>query len=112
MDPSVEKGAGYGEHLNVAKLYELPKPYRVGPVKVPSIYHPRVQLLVLSMAIFSTVGMYTVLVNIGGAGQATAELSDKANIALYTVFLVFCLVAPGCLTYFGMRKCLVFGIFG
>ena len=50
-----------------------------------------------------TVGMFNVITFIGGAGQQTAWLADTANIALYTVFSVFCFVAPACLNYFGLR---------
>ena len=56
--------------------------------------------------------MYNVITFIGGAGQQTAWLSDIANIALYTVFTVFCLIAPACLNFFGLRTTLCFGGFG
>lgn len=59
-----------------------------------------------------TVGMYNVITFIGGAGQQTAWLSDVANIALYCVFTVFCLIAPACLNYFGLQWTLCFGGFG
>ncbi|KKY25268.1 hypothetical protein UCRPC4_g01907 [Phaeomoniella chlamydospora] len=58
------------------------------------------------------IGMYNVITFIGGAGQQTAYLSDVANIALYTVFTVFCLIAPACLNFFGLRATLCFGGFG
>ena len=66
----------------------------------------------LGCVLFLTVGMYNVITFLGGAGQETAYLSDVANIALYTVFTVFCLVSPACLNYFGLRSTLCFGGFG
>lgn len=74
--------------------------------------HPRVQACMLGMVLFLTVGMYNVITFLGGAGQQTAYLSDVANIALYTVFAVFCLIAPAFLNYFGLRITLCFGGFG
>ena len=74
--------------------------------------HPRVQACMLGCVLFLTVGMYNVITFLGGAGQQTAYLSDVANIALYTVFTVSCLVAPACLNYFGLRATLCFGGFG
>lgn len=56
--------------------------------------------------------MYSVITFLGGAGQETDYLSDVANIALYAVFTVFCLIAPACLNYFGLRVTLCFGGFG
>lgn len=56
-----------------------------------------------------TVGMYGVIMSLGGAGQETAYLADVSNIALCAVFTVFCLVAPACLNYFGLRPMLCFG---
>ena len=56
--------------------------------------------------------MYNVITFIGGAGQQTAWLSDVANIALYAVFTTFCLIAPACLNFFGLRATLCFGGFG
>jgi len=66
----------------------------------------------LGFILFMTVGMYTVIIVLGGAGQQTAYLSDVSNIALYTVFAVFCLIAPACLNYFGLRPTLFFGGIG
>lgn len=66
----------------------------------------------LGSVLFMTVGMYNVVTFLGGAGQQTAWLSDIANIALYTVFTVFCLIAPACLNFFGLRATLCFGGFG
>ena len=70
----------------------------------------------LGCVLFLTVGMYNGMYNVitflGGARQQTAYLSDVANIALYTVFTVACLVAPACLSYFGLRGTLCFGGFG
>ena len=74
--------------------------------------HPRVQACMLGCVLFLTVGMYNVITQLGGAGQQNAFLSDVSNIALYVVFLVFCLVAPASLNYFGLRACLCFGGFG
>jgi hypothetical protein len=66
----------------------------------------------LGFILFMTVGMYNVLTFLGGAGQQTAYLSDISNIALYTVFSVFCLIAPACINYFGLRPTLCFGGLG
>lgn len=66
----------------------------------------------LGFVLFMTVGMYNVITFIGGAGQQSAWLSDIANIALYVVFTVFCLIAPACLNFFGLRITLCFGSFG
>lgn len=66
----------------------------------------------LGFVLFMTVGMYNVITFIGGAGQQTAWLASMANIALYTVFVAFCFVAPACLNFFGLRPVLCFGGFG
>ncbi|EXJ90279.1 hypothetical protein A1O1_03378 [Capronia coronata CBS 617.96] len=92
--------------------YQLPKSYHVLGVTVWAYSHPRVQAVMLGCVLFMTVGMYNVITFIGGAGQQTAWLSDIANIALYVVFTVFCLVAPACLNFFGLRATLCFGGFG
>lgn len=66
----------------------------------------------LGSVLFMTVGMFNVITFIGGAGQQSAWLSDTSNIALYTVFSVFCFVAPACLNYFGLRATLCAGGIG
>lgn len=66
----------------------------------------------LGFVLFMTVGMFNVITFIGGAGQQSAWLSDIANIALYTVFSVFCFTAPACLNYFGLRITLCAGGIG
>lgn len=63
----------------------------------------------LGFVLFMTVGMYNVIIYLGGAGQQTAYLSDVSNIALYVVFTCFCLIAPACLNFFGLRPTLCFG---
>ena len=70
---------------------------------ITTMVTPRLQAALLGMCLFSTVGMYNVLLSIGGSGQATATLSDGSNIALYAVFLVLCIAAPGRLSYFGVE---------
>lgn len=91
---------------------QLPKPYNIWGLKIWAYSHPRVQACMLGSVLFMTVGMYNVVTFLGGAGQQTAWLSDMANIALYTVFTAFCLVAPACLNFFGLRATLCFGGFG
>jgi hypothetical protein len=81
-------------------------------MEIRAYSHPRVQACMLGCVLFLTVGMYNVITFLGGAGQQTAYLSDVANIALYTVFTLACLVAPACLNYFGLRGTLCFGGFG
>lgn len=66
----------------------------------------------LGSVLFMTVGMFNVITFIGGAGQQSAWLSDNSNIALYTVFSVFCFVAPAFLNFFGLRITLCAGGFG
>ena len=56
--------------------------------------------------------MYSVVTNLGGAGQKTAYLSDVSNLTLYAVFAFFCLIAPACLNYFALRISLCFGGIG
>ncbi|KAI1771448.1 MFS general substrate transporter [Hypoxylon cercidicola] len=98
--------------LDVAKAYELPKPYKILGLNVWAYSHPRVQAIMLGSVLFMTVGMYNVVTFIGGAGQQTAWLSDMSNIALYTVFSAFCFVAPAFLNYFGLRITLCVGGIG
>jgi hypothetical protein len=81
-------------------------------MEIKAYSHPRVQACMLGCVLFLTVGMYNVITFLGGAGQQTAYLPDVANIALYTVFTVACLVAPACLSYFGLRGTLCFSGFG
>ena len=66
----------------------------------------------LGCVLFLTVGTYNVITFLGGAGQQTAWLSDWANIVLYTVFSVFCFVAPATLNYLGLRLTLFIGGIG
>lgn len=68
--------------------------------------------MMLGSVLFMTVGMFNVITFIGGAGQQSAWLSDISNIALYTVFSVFCFVAPAFLNFFGLRITLCAGGFG
>jgi MFS family permease len=91
---------------------EVPQTYKVLGLNVYPYSHPRVQAVMLGCVLFLTVGMYNVITFLGGAGQQTAYLSAVANISLYTVFTVFCLVSPACLNYFGLRATLCFGGFG
>ncbi|EXJ82918.1 hypothetical protein A1O3_06734 [Capronia epimyces CBS 606.96] len=88
---------------------ELPKPYHVLGLKIPAYSHPRVQAAMLGLVLLMTVGMYGVIMSLGGAGQETAYLADVSNIALCAVFTVFCFVAPALLMYFGLRPMLCFG---
>jgi hypothetical protein len=91
---------------------QLPKPYHILGFKIMAYSHPRAQACLLGCILFLTVGTYNVITFLGGAGQQTAYLSDVGNIALYTVFCVFCFVAPAFLNYFGLRITLCFGGFG
>ncbi|KPI36832.1 UNC93-like protein [Cyphellophora attinorum] len=97
---------------HIAGAVEVPQGRRILGITVFPYSHPRIQAAMLGLVLFMTVGMYNVLTFIGGAGQQTAYLSDVSNIALYTVFSVFCLVAPACLNYFGLRPTLCFGGLG
>ncbi|KAL5318582.1 hypothetical protein ACEPPN_013644 [Leptodophora sp. 'Broadleaf-Isolate-01'] len=91
---------------------QLPKSYHACGVTIFAYTHPRIQVAMLGMVIFLTVGMYHVLSALGGAGQVTAYLADMASIALYAVFAFFALIAPPCLNYFGIRYTLCFGGIG
>ena len=77
--------------------------------KIYAYSHSRVQAIMLGMVLFMTVGMYNVIIFLGGAEQQTAYLANISNIALYTVFTVFCMIAPACLIYFGLRPTLCAG---
>lgn len=90
----------------------MPQSHEIWGLKIWAYSHPRVQAMMLGMVLFMTVGMYNVIIALGGAGQQTAYLSDVSNIALYTVFSVLCMIAPACLNYFGLRLTLCFGGFG
>lgn len=81
-------------------------------LKIYAYSHPRVQAIMLGMVLFMTVGMYNVIIFLGGAGQQTAYLADISNVALYSVFTVFCMIAPACLNYFGLRLALFAGGLG
>ncbi|KAJ4377629.1 hypothetical protein N0V83_000456 [Neocucurbitaria cava] len=98
--------------VDIAHAYELPKPYHIWGVKIWAYSHPRVQAIMLGTVLFMTVGMFNVITFIGGAGQQTAWLSDISNIALYTVFSVFCFTAPATLNFFGLRTTLCAGGIG
>ena len=88
---------------------QLPKPHTIWGFKIWAYSHPRGQAMMLGSVLFMTVGMFNVIIFIGGARQQTAWLSDIANIALYTVFSAFCFVTPTCLNYFGLRVTLCAG---
>lgn len=87
----------------------MPKSHKVFGFSIYAYSHPRVQAIMLGMVLFMTVGMYNVIIFLGGAGQQTAYLADISNVALYTVFTVVCMVAPACLNYFGLRTTLCVG---
>jgi hypothetical protein len=63
----------------------------------------------LGIILLMAVGMYGVVMSLGGAGQKTSYLADVSNIELCAVSTVFCLVAPDYLNYFGLRPMLCFG---
>ena len=53
--------------------------------------------------------MFNALASLGGAGQLTADLSNKANTILYAVFAVMALVSGSLYNYFGPRITLAAG---
>lgn len=53
--------------------------------------------------------MFNALASLGGAGQLTADLSNKANTILYAVFAAMALVSGSLYNYFGPRITLAAG---
>ncbi|KAK9776468.1 putative DUF895 domain membrane protein [Seiridium cardinale] len=101
-----------GDVTHVKHSVPLPTPYKIQSLEIRTYSHPRVQACMLDSVLFMTVGAYNVITFIGGAEQQTAWLSDIANIALYTVFTMPCLIEPASLNFFGLRTALCFGGFG
>lgn len=108
----VEDATDEKKTTDVKHSLQVPQAYNFHGLKLLPYSHPRVQAIMLGCVLFLTVGMYNVITFLGGAGQETTYLSDIANISLYTVFTVFCLISPACLNYFGLRASLCFGGFG
>jgi hypothetical protein len=54
-------------------------------------------------------GMFNVLASLGGGGQLTADLSNKANMILYSIFAGLALISGPVCNYLGPKITLAIG---
>ncbi len=78
------------------------KTVRFMGMNLPPYRSPVVQVSIVGLVIFFTVGMSSALSGTGGGGQMDAKASDNANVAIYATFCV--------LAFFGGTICNRIGV--
>jgi len=67
--------------------------FKLGSLNMPYYASPFTQLIIVSMVCFFCPGMFNALSGMGGGGQLSANAADKANVALYSTFCKWILLA-------------------
>ncbi|KAI0938362.1 hypothetical protein AcV5_000058 [Taiwanofungus camphoratus] len=81
--------------------------------KWPKFYTtPMVQVVLVGITCFATVGMFSAVSNLGAGGTEDVSLSDTANGVLYGMFAVTGLISGGICNLLGPRLTLFFGTLG
>ncbi|KAK5229295.1 hypothetical protein LTR47_007897 [Exophiala xenobiotica] len=83
--------------------------YKIGPLVLPAYRSPLAQTIVIGFVCFLVVGMFNVLASLGGAGQLTADLSNRSNIILYSIFAGLALFSGSVCNYLGPKITLAIG---
>ncbi|GBE89260.1 MFS general substrate transporter [Sparassis latifolia] len=82
-------------------------------IKFPQFYTtPMVQVVLVGITCFATVGMFSAVSNLGAGGTQDVTLSDTANGVLYGMFAVTGLISGGINNLLGPRLTLFFGTLG
>ncbi|OMJ20365.1 UNC93-like protein 2 [Smittium culicis] len=67
-----------------------------------------VQVIVISFILFSTSGIYGVLLSVGGGGQIDSRTASISNAVLYAFYSVFGIIGGGALNLFNFKTILFF----
>lgn len=81
-------------------------------ISIPQFYHPYTQVIFAGFTNFLSVGMFNVLISLGGSGQVDATTADNANTVLYALFAALALFAGSIINRFGTRITLSLGALG
>ncbi|KAI9889039.1 MAG: hypothetical protein M1814_006042 [Vezdaea aestivalis] len=92
-----------------AWIYRAP---RIGPLRLPWIASPPMQLIIVALVCFLCPGMFNALTGLGGAGQLSPNDNNNANVALYSTFAVVGFFAGTFANRLGIRLTLSFGGLG
>jgi len=68
--------------------FETPRSHRLFGIRIPPYRSPMVQIGVVSFILFLNPGMYNALAGLGGAGQMSATVQNRASIGLHIVFAI------------------------
>ncbi|KAA8912244.1 hypothetical protein TRICI_003573 [Trichomonascus ciferrii] len=94
------------------ELVSPPKPYKLGPISIPHYHSTYFQVFLVGFVNFLSVGMYNVLISLGGSGQLDPTTSENANTILYALFAFVALLSGSITNYFGPRITLSIGALG
>ncbi|KAF1987209.1 MFS general substrate transporter [Aulographum hederae CBS 113979] len=90
----------------------LYKKWKIGPITIPWIASPPVQLVFVSLVCFLCPGMFNAVNGMGGGGQIDPSVSNDANTAVYATFAVVGFFAGTITNKLGTRVALAFGGIG
>jgi len=88
------------------------KTVRFMGMNLPPYRSPVVQVSIVGLVIFCTVGMSSALSGTGGGGQVDAKASDNAKVAIYATFCVLAFFGGTICNRIGVRLTLALGCFG
>lgn len=94
------------------ELFPVPKPYNLGFIRIPNFYSTVGQVFLAGLVNFLSVGMFLVLISLGGSGQLDPTTADNSNTILYCVFAVTAFFSGSLTNFFGPRIMLTIGALG
>lgn len=81
-------------------------------ITIPQFYHPYTQVVFAGCTNFLSVGMFNVLISLGGSGQVDATTASNSNTVLYALFAALALFGGSIVNRFGAKITLAFGALG
>lgn len=81
-------------------------------ITIPNYYHPYTQVVFAGFTNFLAVGMFNVLISLGGSGQVDSTTASNSNTVLYALFAALALFAGSIVNKFGVKITLALGALG